>query len=166
MPCGRQIKGCRSLRSQTSREDPDPQDHGEVVVNGQCLEKWTSGMVDKSYSELEVWQKSMDLAVNVYAMIKNLPEEEQHVLSDQIRRAVISIPSNIAEGCSRFSDKDTLNFLGIALGSISELETQLIISKNIGYIDNIEELETMNETVKKLLLGLIRYLNNKIEKSE
>lgn len=118
------------------------------------------------HQELEVWNKSMELVTSIYLITKNFPKEELYGLVSQMRRCAVSIPSNIAEGCSRFSDKDTLNFLGIALGSISELETQLIISKNIGYIDNIEELETMNETVKKLLLGLIRYLNNKIEKSE
>lgn len=113
------------------------------------------------HQDLEVWNKSMELVTNVYLITKNFPKEELYGLVSQMRRCAVSIPSNIAEGCSRFSDKETLNFLSVALGSISELETQLIISKNIGYIDEIKDLQMQNETVKKLLLGLIKYLNTK-----
>lgn len=113
------------------------------------------------HQELEVWNKSMELVTNIYLLTKNFPKEELYGLTNQMRRCAVSIPSNIAEGCSRFSDKETLKFLSIALGSISELETQLIISKNIEYTDNIEQLMTKIEVVKKLLLGLIKYLNTK-----
>ena len=118
------------------------------------------------HQELEVWNKSMELVTNIYLITGNFPKEELYGLVSQMRRCAVSIPSNIAEGCSRFSDKETLKFLSIALGSISELETQLIISQNIGYINSVEELMTQNETVKKLLLGLIKYLNTKSKKGE
>ncbi|MBO6087431.1 four helix bundle protein [bacterium] len=118
------------------------------------------------HQELEVWNRSMELVTNIYLITKDFPKEELYGLVSQMRRCAVSIPSNIAEGCSRFSDKETLKFLNIALGSISELETQVIISKNIGYINDIENLQMQNETVKKLLLGLIRYLNTKTEQIE
>ncbi len=113
------------------------------------------------HQELEVWNKSMELVTDIYLITKSFPKEELYGLTNQMRRCAVSIPSNIAEGCSRFSDKETLKFLSIALGSISELETQLIISKNIKYIKDIEQFMSKIEVVKKLLLGLIKYLNTK-----
>jgi len=113
------------------------------------------------HDELEVWNKSMELVTDIYILTKNFPKEELYGLTNQMRRCAVSIPSNIAEGCSRFSDKETLKFLSIALGSTSELETQLIISKNIEYIKDIKQIKQKIETVKKLLLGLIKYLNSK-----
>jgi four helix bundle protein len=84
-------------------------------------------MALQSYKDFTVWQKAMDLTVEIYKLVKLLPKEETYALSDQMRRAVVSIPSNIAEGQSRNSDKEFANFLGIARGSNSELETQLQI---------------------------------------
>lgn len=83
-----------------------------------------------NYKELIVWQKSVDLVTEVYAVTKDFPKEEIYSLTSQIRRSAISIPSNIAEGHSRRSQTDYLQFLKIARGSCAELETQLLISKN------------------------------------
>ncbi|MBO4640799.1 MAG: four helix bundle protein [Treponema sp.] len=85
------------------------------------------------YKELIIWQKSMDLVSEVYKLAKKLPKEETYVLSDQIRRSAISIPSNIAEGNGRHSVKEYGYFLSIARGSIAELETQLLLGERIGY---------------------------------
>lgn len=78
------------------------------------------------YENLKVWQLSIDLVTNVYLQVKLLPQEETYALSDQIRRSAVSVPSNIAEGSSRNSKKEYVQFLYIALGSICELETQLL----------------------------------------
>ncbi|ASW74926.1 four helix bundle protein [Chryseobacterium piperi] len=84
-----------------------------------------------NYKELIVWQKSVDLVTEVYSYTKNFPKEEMYGLTNQIRRSSISIPSNIAEGHSRRSQADYIQFLKIARGSCAELDTQLIISKNL-----------------------------------
>lgn len=93
-------------------------------------------MKSSDYKQLKVWQKAMDLTIEVYDLIKKLPKEEIYGLSDQMRRSVVSIPSNIAEGQGRNSDREFVNFLSIARGSLWELETQLEICKRLGYIDN------------------------------
>ena len=82
-------------------------------------------MFAKDHKDLIVWQKSMDLLVEIYHFVKKLPKEETYALSDQMRRAAVSIPSNIAEGRGRSSEKDYLRFLFIARGSQAEIETQL-----------------------------------------
>ncbi len=92
------------------------------------------------YKDLIVWQKAMDLVEDIYLITRNFPNEERYALADQMRRAAVSIPSNIAEGQSRNSQKEFKNFLSIAKGSKSELETQLIISKRLRYITQ-EDLE-------------------------
>ena len=91
----------------------------------------------KSYKELIVWQKSMELAEKVYLLVKALPKEETYALSDQIRRAAVSIPSNIAEGHARQSQKEFLQFLCIARGSRAELETQLLLARRLGYFETV-----------------------------
>ena len=88
----------------------------------------------KDFKDLIVWQRAMELVVEVYQLVKKLPKEELFALSDQIRRAVISIPSNIAEGQGRSSLKEFLYFLSIAKGSKAELETQLLLCVKINYL--------------------------------
>ena len=95
-------------------------------------------MAVSNYQNLIVWRKAMDLAKEVYTIVKLLPKEELFALSNQIRRAVVSIPSNIAEGCGRESKSQMMNFLRIAKGSAAELETQLLLCKEIGYISEIK----------------------------
>ena len=92
----------------------------------------------KSYKDLIVWQKSMDLVIEIYKLVKKLPKEETYSLSDQMRRAVVSIPSNIAEGYTRKSTNEYLNFLSIANGSRTELETQLLICERINYFSEAD----------------------------
>ena len=93
-------------------------------------------MISRDYKQLIVWQKSMDLTMEVYSLVKFLPKEETYVLSDQMRRAAVSVPSNIAEGRGRNSDKDFLRFLSLARGSLWELATQVEICERLHYIDS------------------------------
>ncbi len=116
----------------------------------------------QGFKDLLVWQKSIDLVVSVYKLVKILPKEETYALSDQIRRAIVSVPSNIAEGFGRNSTKEYIQFLYISLGSASEVETQIIIGHRIGYFKDIEQyIENINE-IKKMLNGLISSLKRKI----
>jgi len=110
------------------------------------------------YEKLNVWQESMELVTEIYILVKKLPKEELFSLSDQIRRSAISVPSNIAEGSSRNSKKEFIQFLYIALGSLCELETQLQICINIGYLNNLEEIFVKTEKIKKMLNALISSL--------
>lgn len=98
----------------------------------------------KDYKDLIVWQKAMDLVVEVYALAKLLPKEEMYALSSQIRRAAISIPSNIAEGQARNSTKEFTQFLAIAKGSKAELETQLLLCIRIGYLNEGQIVTAIN----------------------
>jgi four helix bundle protein len=91
------------------------------------------------YERLEVWQQAMDLVVLVYELTQSLPVEERFALSDQMRRCAVSIPSNIAEGASRRSNKEFAQFLYVAKGSASELQTQLEIGRRVGYFKDITE---------------------------
>ena len=107
------------------------------------------------YEKLEVWQMSIELVTDVYKLVKFLPKEETYALSDQIRRSAVSIPSNIAEGSSRNSKKEFIQFLYIALGSLCELETQLLIAKNVGYINDFKYIKEKITSIKKMLNALI-----------
>lgn len=115
------------------------------------------------HKDLEVYKQSISLVKYIYEITNKYPKEETFGLISQMKRAVISIPSNIAEGNARFSDKETLHFVDIALGSIAELDTQLDISKELGYISD-ESYKNGIEIMKKvqaLLIGLRKYLKNK-----
>ncbi len=116
----------------------------------------------KSYTDLDVWQKSRDLVITIYEMSKNLPREEQFGLIQQIRRSAISIPSNIAEGCGRETSKDTIRFLYIARGSLYELESQLYIASDLNYIEKSDLDNSLEKIVecKKLLNGFINYFKS------
>ena len=92
-------------------------------------------MRHSEFRDLKVWQKAMDLAVEVYTLVKCLPKEETFALSDQIRRAAVSIPSNISEGQGRSTAKDFIRFLSLARGSLCELSTQIELCERIGYVD-------------------------------
>ena len=92
----------------------------------------------KIVTNLTVWQKSIDLVVEIYRLIKKLPKEETYSLADQMRRAVVSIPSNIAEGRTRSSEKEFVRFLYIARGSLGEIETQIFICHKLGYLKDAD----------------------------
>ena len=115
----------------------------------------------KDHKDLDVWKESMLLAENIYALTKHFPSDEKYGLSSQIKRAVVSIPSNIAEGAGRKGDKEFIQFLYIAMGSLSELETQLILSNRLQFVDSVVIYLNQIEKIKKMLFGLIRYVNNK-----
>ena len=89
----------------------------------------------KGYKDLVVWQKSMDMVEQVYMIVKKLPKEENYALGDQLRRAAVSVPSNIAEGNARHSAKEYIHFLAIANGSCAEVETQLELVARLHYVD-------------------------------
>ena len=111
-----------------------------------------------NHKELDVWKKSMDLVELIYKLSNSFPDSEKFGLTSQIRRAAISIPSNIAEGAGRKGDKEFVQFLHIALGSLSELDTQYLIAVRLNYIDENEELEVLINDVKRLLIGFRNYL--------
>lgn len=114
-----------------------------------------------NYKELKVWQKSVELAVNVYEITKSFPRQEVYGLTSQIRRSAISIASNIAEGAGRNSNKDFKKFLGISHGSSCELETQLIIAQKINLIDDfaLKSAQTKIKEIQKMNWSLKRSLN-------
>ena len=112
------------------------------------------------HKDLEAWKKSIELVTKVYSETKNFPQEEKYGLTNQIRRSAVSIPSNIAEGCARSSDKESVRFIDIALGSLAELETQLIIAENLNYIEQTSLYNDINE-VSALISGLKKYLTKK-----
>lgn len=113
-----------------------------------------------NYKELIVWHKSVDLVTEIYSYTKHFPKEELYSLTNQIRRSSISIPSNIAEGHSRRSQADYIQFLKIARGSCAEFETQLMISKNLNYlsINDFAHLSEKSEEIAKMLNALITKL--------
>ena len=116
----------------------------------------------KDYKDLIVWNKSIEFVTEIYTLVKLLPKEETYALSDQIRRASVSIPSNIAEGANRNSTKEYIQFLYIALGSASEVETQIIIAKNIGYFKDINQYLGKLTEIRKMINGLISSLQRSI----
>ena len=113
---------------------------------------------ERPHRRLVIWQKSVDLVVSVYKILKIFPKSEQYNLISQIQRAVVSIPSNIAEGCARKSSKEKMQFWVIARGSVSELDTHFEICRRLGYLDEkkFEELNGSLAEVSRMLSGLIR----------
>ena len=113
-----------------------------------------------SYRELIVWQKAMELVEEVYRLSKLLPREETYALSDQMRRAVVSVPSNIAEGHGRNYEKEFLRFLSIAQGSRAELDTQIEICIRLKYIDEeqVVAAQNLSNEVGKMLRKMIQNL--------
>lgn len=116
------------------------------------------GYMDKKYNykNLEVYKESKTLVVVIYGMIKQFPNEEQYALCNQLRRAVISIPSNIAEGSGRTSAKDQAHFFEMAYGSLMEISCQIDIAFDLGYIsqDELNQVEEKVGTISALLSGL------------
>jgi four helix bundle protein len=117
----------------------------------------------RSHKDLDVWKKSVRLVVDLYRLTKRFPPEERFGLTAQIRRASTSVPANIAEGWGRGSTKEYIQFLKIARGSLTELDTHLIVSGELGYVDANESarIETAVSDVGKMLNRLIRALDAK-----
>jgi len=114
----------------------------------------------RSYRDLDVWKLSIELVKEVYQITQKFPASEIYGLTSQIRRAAISIPSNIAEGQGRNSPKEFRQFLAIALGSMAELETQLIIATEIGYVNTgeLDHLLSRIDTIRKMAKSLSKSL--------
>ncbi len=110
------------------------------------------------YKDLEVWKRSIELVTDIYNLSASFPESEKFGLVNQIRRAAVSIPSNIAEGSARHHSKDFIHFLRIADGSAAEVETQLIIGRKLGYIENIETVAGELTIIRRMLAALIKSL--------
>ena len=110
-----------------------------------------------NYKDLDLYRAAKELVLNVYALLRKFPKEEQYALCDQLRRAVISVPSNLAEGSGRYSVKEQLHFIEISYGSLLEVECQLDIAHDIIYISDDEYLSAENQIgkVASLLSGLI-----------
>ena len=115
----------------------------------------------RKHHGLVVWQEAMALVQHVYELTAKFPDHERFALSSQMRRAAVSVPSNIAEGAGRHGAREFARFLLMARGSLSELETQVIISKNLGYVDSTREIEARIDKLFALLAGLLNSMNRK-----
>lgn len=117
----------------------------------------------KSYQELEVWKKSIDLAEKIYETSRQFPQDEKFALTSQIRRAAVSVASNIAEGAERGGTREFLQFLGIASGSLAEVETQLILAARLKMMTPgiLESLLARADEIGRMLSGLKRSLRTK-----
>lgn len=108
----------------------------------------------RKYQKLVVWQRAMQLVTEIYQLTDTFPDSEKFGLRSQLRRAAVSIPSNIAEGSGRSSDKDFVRFLSIATGSLQELETQLLIAEKLRYTDSAENLLELVDQIFAMLNNL------------
>jgi len=119
--------------------------------------------MEKPHKKLEAWKQSMDLVIEIYRTTEIFPSQEIYGLTNQIRRATISIPSNIAEGAARHTKKEFINYLHIAQGSLSELDTQIEIASRLGYLDAKcrNSLDEKMQPIDKMISGLIRHLSKK-----
>ena len=116
----------------------------------------------KDYRKLLVWEKAHQLTLNVYKIVHQFPKEEMYALTSQMKRSAMSIPTNLAEGCGRNSDKDFCRFLVIAFGSANELEYQIMLGTDLKFI-NIEESKKLLfqiEEIKKMLSSLINKIKS------
>jgi len=121
-------------------------------------------MTLQTHKDLKVWQESRNLVKEIYNLTAKFPKDEIYSLTAQIKRSVISIPSNIAEGAARDSNKEYIHFLYISLGSIAELDTQLIIARDLDFISqkDFEEVSSRLDDIAKMLMGLIKYRQTKL----
>jgi four helix bundle protein len=123
--------------------------------------------MEKAHKQLKVWKESIELVRMVYELTSHLPVEEKYGLVSQMRRAAISVPSNLAEGAARQTDRDSLQFFIVARGSLSELDTQLEVIRALGLLkaEAYTPLVSKMETVDALLNGLIRFRRNRKSRS-
>ena len=118
-------------------------------------------MQTSDYKDLKIWQQSMEIVTDIYNLLDNLPGIERYALADQIRRSSVSVPSNIAEGQRRNSNKDFIRFLSISRGSLAELETQLMLCERLKYLDeaSVNGILLRTKTVDKMIVSLIGTLS-------
>ena len=114
----------------------------------------------KTHKDLDIWKRGTSLVEQIYRVTTNFPKEELYSLTSQIRKSAVSYPSNIAEGAARSSKKEYIQFLYIVLGSISEVETQLIIAEKLKYLKADKLLEEV-EALRRMTLNFIKYLKSK-----
>ena len=117
-----------------------------------------------TYRDLLIWQKGIDLAVNVYALTDSFPDDEKFALSNQVKRCASSIPANIAEGYGRQSSKSYSQFIKISRGSLFELETHLVLAEKLNFIENLELYAVVKEQIieeGKMLNSFIKKLDGK-----
>jgi four helix bundle protein len=117
--------------------------------------------VKRKHHDLRVWQEAIDLVEAIYDLTKRFPKTEIYGLISQMRRSAVSVPSNIAEGAARLSDREFIQFLGVARGSLSELETQITIAERLGYVVDPVGVTGKVDTVFALLNGLIGSLQKR-----
>jgi four helix bundle protein len=115
-------------------------------------------MSERPHKKLVVWQQAMELVKDVHRITNEFPRDEQFILTSQMRRSAISVPSNIAEGSARSSDREKTNFLNIARGSLSELDTQMELCRSLGYLKSADKTDVQEriDRVSALLRGLIQ----------
>lgn len=113
----------------------------------------------KTHKDLDVWKLAIELVVKIYKETKNFPKEEMYGLTSQLRRASVSVASNIAEGAARQSKEEFVRFVYYSLGSLSEIETQLIIANKIGYMKNDDYVKDI-EILRRKILNFIKYLKS------
>ncbi len=123
------------------------------------------GVQIKSFRDLVVWQKAMDLVELIYSITKQFPSDERYALTSQLRRASVSVPSNIAEGYGRHSTLDYIRFLQIALGSLNEVQTQLELGCRLGFVgkDAVIDAFSLCTEIEKMLVALVMKLRSKIK---
>ncbi len=114
-----------------------------------------------NHKNLDAWKKSISLVKKIYKLTEKMPDSEKFGLTTQMRRAAVSIPSNLAEGSARNSDNEFTKFLYYSLGSAAELETQLILSQELGFLSISDDLDEDLQKTKQIILGMIRYLKSK-----
>jgi four helix bundle protein len=119
--------------------------------------------MEKPHKKLEAWKLSMDLVVEIYRLTSKFPSLEKFGLVDQMRRAAVSVPSNVAEGAARQTKREFINFLHISQGSLSELDTQIELGRRLRYLEDEAWglLDRRMERIDRLITGLIRHLNRK-----
>ena len=106
------------------------------------------------YQDLKVWQKAIDLTTEIYQLVKQLPQDERYALSDQMRRAVVSVPSNIAEGRGRGTNKEFVRYLLMSRGSLWELSTQLVICEKLHFLNDIQ-----TSKARKMIIEISKMIN-------
>jgi len=119
-----------------------------------------------THKDTDLWKLSMEFVTEIYTITKIFPSEEKFGLSSQMRRAAVSIPSNIAEGAARRNAREMMQFVYISLGSLAEVETQLEIAMNLNFIKDCEEANRKIQRIRCMMVNLIKYLKNKAPKSK